>query len=153
MTTDRYPTETFDDPETDNGTMPDNVAELAEHVVGRRIVSAERQSISWDDATWGDHWSSTGSGLVLTLDDGTQVALIDTGDCCAYTELKEFFLDPASVNHVILGVGTTEEYTTWHIYADYGDILRLQVGWSAGNPFYYGYGFDIAVRELPCPPQ
>lgn len=44
--------------------------------------------------------------------------------------------------------GTTDGYTTWHIYADFGDVMRLKVDWSPGNPFYYGYGFDIAVEPV-----
>jgi len=47
-----------------------------------------------------------------------------------------------------MGVGTTAQYQTWHIYADWGDVLKLEVGWSCGNPFYYGYGFDIDVVEV-----
>lgn len=128
MTAVRYPEEALD-PDDDNGTMPANVAELAQSVVGRRIISAENNSIAF----------------VLTLDDGTQVQLLDTDDCCAYTTLKGFLLDPASVDHIVTGVGTTERYEVWHIYADWGDILKLDVGWSPGNPFFYGYGFDIRV--------
>jgi hypothetical protein len=26
--------------------------------------------------------------------------------------------------------------------------MGLKVGWSCGNPFYYGYGFDIAVEPM-----
>lgn len=26
-----------------------------------------------------------------------------------------------------------------------GDVMELEVGWSCGNPFYYGYGFSINV--------
>lgn len=135
----RYPTETLG-ADDDDGTMPTNVDALAASVVGRRIVSAERREPT--SSRW-----FRGYELVLTLDDGRQVILVDTEDCCAYTELEDFFLDPASVDHVILGVGTTDEYTTWHIYADFGDVMRLQVGWSPGNPFYYGYGFDIKVID------
>ena len=29
-----------------------------------------------------------------------------------------------------------------------GDVLNLKVGWSAGNPFYYGYGFDIVISRI-----
>lgn len=134
----RYPEETLDSND-DDGTMPGNVAELAEAVVGRRIVSAEKATV--EGRSWG-----TASGLVLTLDDGSKVEMADTDDCCAYTALDSFLLDPNSVDHVIAGVGTTEGYTTWHIYADYGDILKLEIGWSCGNPFYYGYGFDIRVK-------
>jgi hypothetical protein len=125
-----YPIEILDDYE-DDGTMPESLASLERAVVGRRIVSAERES----------------GPLTLTLDDGTKVRLIETSDCCAYTDLEEFFLNPEMVEHVITGVGTTDGYTTWHIFADFGDIMTLKVGWSAGNPFYYGYGFHIAVEE------
>ncbi|QKY80059.1 hypothetical protein SEA_DOGGS_59 [Gordonia phage Doggs] len=136
-------------PDEDDGTMPDNVADLRDAVIGRRIVRAEQTDFRADDFAASEHtayWSSLdGNGLVLTLDDGRRVALVDTSSCCAYTDLQEFFLNPDLVDHVITGVATTDGYTTWHIYADLGDIMRLKVGWSAGNPFYYGYGFDIGV--------
>lgn len=128
MTSDRYPVE---DPFGDDGTMRANVAELAQAVVGRRIVSV-------------DHERGTAT---VTLDDGSRVHLDDTSDCCAYTELESFLLHPDRVDHVITGVGTTDGCTTWHIFADYGDVMELTVGWSCGNPFYYGYGFDIRVSS------
>lgn len=139
MSNERYPEEVLDE-NYDDGTMPDNVATLEQAVVGHRIISAEKTRIQGD---WGRP-----DALVLTLDNGKQVRLANTNDCCAYTELEDFFLDPASVDHMILGVGTTDGYTTWHIYADWGDILRLEVGWSSGNPFYYGYGFAIDVVDV-----
>lgn len=71
--------------------------------------------------------------------------MFDDGDCCAYTNLDAFLLNPELVDHIITGVGTTDAYQTWHIYCDLGDVLKLDVGWSCGNPFYYGYGFDIKV--------
>lgn len=137
-----YPEEDLNDEYADDGTMPSNVDELRQAVVGHRIVSAEKGEIPRKTYYWG-----SGHGLILTLDNGKRVTLADTNDCCAYTELEEFFLDPSSVDHVIMGVGTTDGYSTWHIYADWGDILKLQVGWSPGNPFYYGYGFEIQVIE------
>jgi len=127
---DRYPTETLHE-DYDDGTMPDNVDTLAAAVVGRRIISVEK-----DAAT------------VITLDDGRRVALRDTDDCCAYTELEAFLLHPERVDHIITGVGTTDGFTRWHIYADMGDVLELEVGWSCGNPFYYGYGFNITVESV-----
>lgn len=136
---DRYPVEELGEYD-DCGTMPENVDALREAVIGRKIVSAVR--------TDGSSRYGRGQKLILELDNGTQVELVDTDDCCAYTALESFFLDPASVDHAILGVGTTEEYTKWHIYADFGDVMRLDVGWSCGNPFYYGYGFDIAVKPV-----
>lgn len=125
----------------DNGTIVENVETLASKVIGRRIVSAERKNVS-SDYYWG---KGNNVAFVITLDNGDQVQLFDTQDCCAHTTLENFLLHPESVDHVILGVGTTDEYTVWHIYADFGDILALDVNWTCGNPFYYGYGFDIKV--------
>lgn len=142
----------------DDGTMPGNVEELAAAVVGHRIVSAERRTVEGRPG-----YVRTHTAMVITLDDGTEVEMFDTDDCCAYTELEAFLLHPDKVDHLIMGVGTTGGYTTWHIYADFGDVMELTVGWSCGNPFYYGYGFDIRVmsptavvhqapvdRVLPC---
>lgn len=139
--TDRYPTEVLDE-DIDNGTMPENVATLAEHVVGHRIVSVDKQTMA-------RRWYGEEEATVITLDNGKRVKLAPTSDCCAYTDLEAFLLHPDKVDHVILGIGTTGEYTTWHIYADWGDVLELTVGWSSGNPFYYGYGFDIEVLDAP----
>jgi hypothetical protein len=136
----RYEAEVLDDDE-DNGTMPSNVAELRDAVVGHRIVSIE----SGVDVP--GRWYGTSTATVITLDDGRQVRLVNTDDCCAFTELQAFLLHPERVDHMIMGVGTTGRYTNWHIYADAGDVLELTVGWSCGNPFYYGYGFDITVDD------
>lgn len=126
-----YPEEVLDE-YSDDGTMPENVATLREAVIGHRIISAQKTER-------GD--------LVLTLDSGRSVTLRGGSDCCAYTELNAFILHPEAVDHVILGVGTTDGYETWHIFADFGDVLALTVGWSSGNPFYYSYGFDIQVKD------
>lgn len=135
-----YPDEQLD-PVADDGTMPGNVAALAEAVIGRRIVRTERRRR--DASSW-----RRDEMLVITLDDGVEVRLADTEDCCAYTALDDFLLHPDKVDHIILGVGTTDGYTRWHIYADWGDVLELTVGWFCGNPFYYGYGFKIDVIPL-----
>lgn len=139
----RYPNEGpvtgYDEGETDN-TMGECVQELAEAVVGHKIVNAEKTITQ-------DRWGYSNKTLRITLDNGRMVDLLDTDDCCAYTELEEFLLHPDKVDHVIIGVGTEEGYTKWHIYADLGDVLELTVGWSEGNPFYYGYGFSINVTD------
>lgn len=135
----RYPVETLGEWD-DNGTMPANVAALTKAVVGHRIVSAEL-----GEAPGLYDWRNDPKGLVLTLDDGRKVTLASGGDCCAYTELAAFLLHPDKVDHVITGVGTEDGFTKWHIYAAMGDVLDLTVAWSCGNPFYYGYGFDILV--------
>jgi hypothetical protein len=142
MTELRYPPETLDE-DSDDGTMPENVAALAEAVVGHRIVSVEK--VATHPYTWNPGYVR--SDTVLVLDNGKRVSLVDTDDCCAYTELESFLLHPEMVDHVITGVGTTDGYETWHIYADLGDVLELKVGWSCGNPFYYGYGFDLVVTD------
>lgn len=141
-TDNRYPIETLD-PDADCGTMPDNVDMLRQAIVGHRIISAEIGTVTAQPRGYERQYS----GLVLTLDNGRRVCLADTNDCCAYTDLETFLLHPDKVDHVITGVGTTNGYETWHIYADLGDVLELQVSWSCGNPFYYGYGFDIAVVD------
>jgi hypothetical protein len=127
--------------------MPRNVADLTEQVVGHRIVSVERKALPAKAYSWSDDVEPV-EQFVLTLDDGKQVGLADTNDCCAGTELDAFLLHPELVDHIITGVGTTDGYTRWHIYADMGDVLELTVNWGCGNPFYYGYGFDIYVMPL-----
>lgn len=138
-----YAEEELDSDYDDDGTMPNNVNTLREAVVGHRIVKSERREVPGPY-----EWSGTDTAFVITLDNGHEVRLWNTNDCCAYTELEAFLLHPEAVDHVIMGVGTTEGYTRWHVYADYGDVLELTVGWSCGNPFYYGYGFDIDVVEV-----
>lgn len=128
----------------EDGTMASNAADLEEAVVGHCIVSVE----AGHRIPSGYSWGGTREVTVITLDNGKRVALEDTNDCCAYTDLQAFFLNPDRVDHIITGVATTDGYTTWHIYADLGDVLQLSVGWSAGNPYYYGYGFNITVLDI-----
>lgn len=142
-----YPEDSVEHEGYDDGTMPDNVDDLANLVVGKRIVSAEVRD--WkikDDGEY--HYRSTDHGLVLTLDDGTVFAIEDTDDCCAYTELEAFIFHPDKVDNIITSVETEDGYTKWHVLADGSDVLELTVGWSAGNPFYYGYGFEFPVVEV-----
>lgn len=140
METERYPVETLG-ADDDDGTMEENVTALMDAVVGHRIVQVER------DVEIPGPWGNRSVGTAIVLDNGKRVTLAPSDDCCAYTELKSFLLHPERVDHIITGVGTTDGYTTWHIYADMGDVLELNVAWSCGNPFYYGYGFHIAVVE------
>lgn len=131
----------------DNGTMPDNVMALEDRLLGKRIVSAEERGWKIKD-DGGYHYRSTGHGLVLTLDDGTAFAIADTDDCCAFTELQAFVYHPDKVDNVITSVETEDGYTTWHVLADGSDVLEMTVGWSCGNAFYYGYGFEFKVVEV-----
>jgi hypothetical protein len=117
-----YPIETLDE-DYDDGTMPENVEKLSEAVVGHRIVKVERDvEVPKSD---GYYWGNS-TGTALTLDNGRRVFLVDTSDCCAYTELESFLLHADKVDHIITGIGTTGEYTKWHVYADMGDVLD---GW------------------------
>lgn len=129
----------------DDGTMPNSRDSLAEAVVGHRIVKAERRDVR--DKSYS--WASEEPALVLTLDTGKEVVLREEGDCCAFTSVESFLLNPEGIEHVITGVGTTEGFCRWHIYAAGlpQDVLTATVGWSCGNPFYYGYGFSIEVRD------
>lgn len=123
--------------------MQQNVDDLARAVVGHRIVKAEKIQFKVY-GTW------TEEALLLTLDNGKTVTLQDTDDCCAYTSLESFLLEPSSVDHIITGVKTEDDYQTWHIFADMGDVLKLDVAWSEGSG-YYGYGFYINVKEAEQP--
>lgn len=147
MSAERYPVETLDE-NADDGTMPANVETLAEAVVGHRIVAVEGDA---EIPKAGHYYWGSERGLALTLDNGKRVFLGDTSDCCAYTELISVIKHLDQIDHIITGVGTTDGYTKWHVFADLGDVLELEVGWSAGNPFYYGYGFDITVVEAGDP--
>lgn len=137
----------------DNGTMPENVALLRNNVIGRRIVKAETAKFNPNDfknADEGGYWDTYRTydeGFILTLDDGRRVVLRDSHDCCAHTYLDDFLLHADKIDHAITNVATENGYTKWHIFCDLGDILSLDVSWSAGNAFYYGYGFEIGVSN------
>jgi hypothetical protein len=131
----------------DDGTMPQNVQDFAKEIVGHRIVKVERPGVIRGSAWWSDTPREHSAEVVFTLDDGRKVALVAGGDCCAYTNLEEIIEHLPTVDHIITAVRPDENYETWHIVADLGDVLELKVGWSAGNPFYYGYGFDIIVQK------
>jgi hypothetical protein len=134
----------------DDGTMPENVEKLAETVVGHKIVKVEKGPVSLpDDVAAKSYRYRSAIGLLLTLDDGRKVALLDTDDCCAYTGVSDYIERIAEYPHAITGVGTTDGFTKWHIYGELGDVMGIKVEWSAGNPFYYGYGFDIVVWDVP----
>lgn len=122
--------------------MSGNVSGLAAEVVGHKIVKA-----GWVDRDQGSgyHWYGSRQ-FEIELDNGTKVYLADTDDCCAYTELSNFLLYPDRVDHMIMGVESDQGFDTWHIYADMGDVLTLDVSWSSGNTGYYGFGFHIDVE-------
>lgn len=127
------------DHDEDDGTMPNSIGELADAIIGHKIVAVDK------DVTVKDKYGSR-TATKLTLDNGETVSMIEVNDCCAYTDLEEIIEHLPSVEHAVTGITTSEGYTRWHILADLGEIMELRVGWSCGNPFYYGYGFEIAVN-------
>jgi hypothetical protein len=131
VTGERYPDECLSGYD-DDGTMPESLDDLRAVVIGHRIISVDAGTAE----------------VILTLDNGKRVRLMDTDDCCAYTEVESFLLHADRIEHAITGVGTTGDFTTWHLFADAGDVMEMKVGWSSGNPFYYGYGFRIAVEDI-----
>lgn len=143
-TTERYPVEILDE-DADDGTIVENVDTLRKSVVGRKIVRAEKVTRERQSAY--SNYTYQVELFEIELDNGKVVQLAEGGDCCAYTGLDTFLLNVDKIDHAITGVGTTDEYTKWHIFADMGDVLELTVDWSPGNPFYYSYGFDIEVVD------
>jgi hypothetical protein len=129
--------------ETTDDTMQSNAEFLAGAVIGHKIAS-----VSVEVNPNAKYYWERGPYTVITLDNGTRVKLEDTSDCCAYTELQGFFLNPQNVDHVITGVRTENDFHHWFIMAETADIARMDVAWSEGNPYYYSYGFGIAVSKI-----
>ena len=135
--------------EVDDGTMLESVEALKEAIVGHRIVKVEREGLTPLRPEDEDRWFWAGNpALNLTLDDGTVVQMQEYGDCCAYTDLRNVIEHLPTMDHIITNVTAVEDdFERWHILADFGEVLELEVGWSCGNPFYYGYGFSITVER------
>lgn len=126
---------------SDNGTMHENALRLQEVVVGHRIIGASLADIQGKYP-----WEGMTRGVILDLSNQSSVLLRDGGDCCAYTYATALRL--VDTEHVITSVGTTEEFTKWFIYSENNPVLEMDVDWSCGNPFYYGYGFSLEVVPL-----
>jgi hypothetical protein len=131
-------------PDEDNGTMPECLDELRDLVIGHRIVKVEsgHRFKYWLYAT-------PTNAVKVTLDTGATFLIAGGDDCCAYTELESFIFNADKIDHVITEVSTENQYTVWHVAADAGDVLKMNVGWSSGNPFYYSYGFTFPVVSDP----
>lgn len=123
----------------DDGTMEENIASFGNALIGRKIVKVEKQEVSESE------YMSPETATVFILDNGDHVQIFNSHDCCAYTELEAVIEKLPTVDHAITGVVTSDRYDTWHILADLNEIMELNVSWSPGNPFYYGYGFYIKV--------
>lgn len=120
--------------------MQNSLDTLAAEVVGHKIVSVEK-NVKLPTKSWYQT-----SGTAITLDNGKKVFLIDSDDCCAYTELDSFLLNANKIDHIITNVNTSDDYNTWHVLADMEEVLKLDVSWSEGSG-YYSYGFSFQVFE------
>lgn len=114
--------------------MEETAKELADVLVGRRIVSAASKDDTYENY------------LELTLDNGSVVEIEDTSDCCAYGEVTAFLLNPDSIDHVITSVIPRRNYTEFFVLADMVQVLKLDTSWSEGSG-YYSYGLTIRLRE------
>lgn len=85
--------------------------------------------------------------LQLTLDTGAAVEMIPITDCCAYGEVDAVIQRLPDLDHVITSVATDAGYESWHILADAGEVLGLDVAWSEGSG-YYAYGIEVVVKEV-----
>lgn len=132
------------DPEYEAEVMQGSVNEFSQRVVGEKIVAVERRDVEFDE----DGYVGYGrpKETVFTLSNGHQVILGDTEDCCAFTEVEDFeFL--TLTDHAITRVETDEGFQDWFIYAESVPVVNLKVAWSPGNPYYYGFGFTVRVKE------
>lgn len=124
--------------------MQGSVDALASSIIGQQIVTVERRKAEPGEDGYVPYGLS--EETVFTLANGHQVILGDTDDCCAFTEVSSFdFLEKS--DNVITRVEVDEGFETWFIYADQVPVVHLGVSWSPGNPYYYGFGFSIRVKE------
>jgi hypothetical protein len=122
--------------------MGGNAKELQEAIVGHRIVGVDKAKPPKDQ--W---WGRRELAVRLTLDDGREVFIEDTDDCCAFTEVEDFkFLE--GVDNAVTSVTTEDGFSKWFIYADSVPVVDLKVAWSPGNPYYYGFGFNIIIKDV-----
>lgn len=116
--------------------MDRSAEELSQAVVGHRIIGVGKA----DSSGW------KGPGIVLVLDNGQQVVVRGSGDCCAYTDIYNWVFDIDKVDNVITKVETDDNYETWSIMAGADKVLGMDVSWSEGTG-YYMYGFTIEIER------
>lgn len=118
--------------------MGGSAEEFAGAIVGSKIVSVTKEPFSKD--------YGRSEGLKFVLDNGNVVWLADTDDCCAFTEVEDFkFLGQGE--HAITSVTTEDNFQKWYVYAESTPVAEIDVAWSPGNPYYYGFGFEVKVVE------
>jgi len=134
-------------------TMEASLRSFEREVVGHRIVEVEEEvpirGVVANAArayAIGREYDGTAS-LVLTLDNGKRVGLVDTGECCAYTSLTRVIRGLPEIEHAITSVKHEDGHDVWHIMAGADDVLDLEIDWSEGTG-YYLYGFNVVVQEV-----
>lgn len=101
---------------------------LSELLVGRRIVAATSDT--------------------LTLDDGREVQVEGSSDCCAWGDAT--FGDLADSRNVITGVRSeddeSDEKARIFVLTDAGTALNVDQEWNSSNGYYF-YGLYLTVKE------
>ena len=134
--------------------MEQSRRDFESRIVGRRIVSVEEQAhiegpvVNASPSAWSSKAHAGTASLVLTLDNGVKVGLVENGACCAYTSLSKVVQNLPTMDHVITAVKADNErhVETWHVLAGMSDVLDIEIDWSDGTG-YYAYGFEIVVQK------
>lgn len=133
--------------------MEASLQSFASEVVGHRIVEVEQgvpiRGVVANAArayAIGRNYDGK-AALVLTLDNGKRVGLVETGECCAYTSLQAVIQRLPEMDHAITSVKHEDGHEVWHIMAGADDVLDLEIDWSEGTG-YYLYGFNVVVQEV-----
>ncbi len=116
--------------------MGRSAEELSRAVVGHKIIGVGKA----DTSGWRE------PGIVLVLDNGQQVVVRGSGDCCAYADIDDWLFDIDKIDNVITAVETEDNYETWSIMAGADKVLGMDVSWSEGSG-YYMYGFKIEIER------
>jgi hypothetical protein len=116
-------------------TEPSHAADMAELLVGRKVVSVTEDT--------------------MTLDNDTVLEIAPAGDCCAWYDIRHL----GTVDNIITDVkfesggfdepkrdGAREWYTLF-VYADNEKINLLTVEGNEGSG-YYGRGYKVRVKEV-----
>lgn len=134
----------------DDGTMGENVRRLGEFVIGRRIVSVDVGTIG--PSAISNSSVRTSGGLVLTLDNGARIALVDVSDGYAYTSYASYpILNLEYAQQPITGIEVADFYRRWNLNSELGTVLTISVDWSpcdCGDNPEHGYGFLITEVTL-----
>jgi len=122
------------------------------NVIGHKIVSVERTAhiegeiVNAGRGMFDDDSHSGVADLVLTLDDGRKVGLVEHSECCAYSQVRKVIINLPTMDHVITNVTQQDGHMMWHIMAGMDDVLDVNLDWDEGSG-YYTYGLRVVVQE------